>query len=256
MKLEWQSQNKLMVEDFLHSINLLKKKCDAKEKQNMELFEQVGELRKEFASLMDEKMQQDALCEKLKADLDQVEQGYLRLKAGTLRQNDRLAELMGIQEDSPLQSTISDQAIERAVRSLVQDNKLKFNDLLNTKEELARVEKTRVDELKEVFSKLDRVEAEYSEYRASQTLREDKIRAEYAQSQTQLMSELKTAESYAEKVSSDAQVRERQLKKVQLKREEDAKKIEELHSTVARVAHEKQEIVIENERAEAKILEH
>lgn len=163
---------------------------------------------------------------------------------------------MGIQEDSPLQSTISDQAIERAVRSLVQDNKLKFNDLLNTKEELARVEKTRVDELKEVFSKLDRVEAEYSEYRASQTLREDRIRAEYAQSQTQLMSELKAAESYAEKVSSDAQVRERQLKKVQLKREEDAKKIEELHSTVARVAHEKQEIVIENERAEAKILEH
>lgn len=163
---------------------------------------------------------------------------------------------MGIQEDSPLQSTISDQAIERAVRSLVQDNKLKFNDLLNTKEELARVEKTRVDELKEVFSKLDRVEAEYSEYRASQTLREDRIRAEYAQSQTQLMSELKAAESYAEKVSSDAQVRERQLKKVQLKREEDAKKIEELHSTVARVAHEKQETVIENERAEAKILEH
>lgn len=60
MKLECQSQNKLMVEDFLHSINLLKKKCDAKEKQNTELFEQVGELRKEFASLMDEKMQQDA----------------------------------------------------------------------------------------------------------------------------------------------------------------------------------------------------
>jgi len=53
---------------------------------------------------------------KLRIDLDSVEQGYLNLKAGSLRQNDKLANIMGVQDQLPL----SDLVLERAVKDLVQ----------------------------------------------------------------------------------------------------------------------------------------
>ena len=68
--------------------------------------------------------------------------------------------------------------------------------------------------------------------------------------------ELQSAEAYAEKVSSEAQVRERQIKKIQLKREEDVKRFDELNASLGKLSREKQEIIQEKERIEAKIGEH
>ena len=66
---------------------------------------------------------------------------------------------------------------------------------------------------------------------------------------------MQSAEAYAEKVSSEAQVRERQLKKFQFKREEDAKKLDDLNVSIARLAKEKLEIFAEKERLENKIVD-
>ena len=98
------------------AIRLLEKKCEAKEKYCSELVERNSKLVKEFTSLMDEKDTQDNLIAKLKLDLDSVEQGYLNLKAGSLRQNDRLAKIMEVSDQHPL----SDAHIERAVKDLMQ----------------------------------------------------------------------------------------------------------------------------------------
>ena len=48
----------------------------------------MDSLREELSTILAEKDRTEGLMEKLKVDLDTVEQGYLNLKAGTLRQND------------------------------------------------------------------------------------------------------------------------------------------------------------------------
>lgn len=97
------------------AIKLLEKKVSIKEKQCADLQERNDKLRKEFTELLDEKDAQDSVVAKLRIDLDSVEQGYLNLKAGSLRQNDKLANIIGVQDQLPL----SDLAIERAVKDLV-----------------------------------------------------------------------------------------------------------------------------------------
>jgi hypothetical protein len=103
----------------------------------------MDSLREELSTILAEKDRTEGLMEKLKVDLDTVEQGYLNLKAGTLRQNDRLAEIMGIAEAANSPHATTDITIERAVRSLVHDNRLKFEDCLSLKEELSFSEKQR-----------------------------------------------------------------------------------------------------------------
>jgi hypothetical protein len=45
----------------------------------------MDSLREELSAILAEKDRTEGLMEKLKVDLDTVEQGYLNLKAGTLR---------------------------------------------------------------------------------------------------------------------------------------------------------------------------
>ena len=61
----------------------------------------------------------------MKQDLEHVEQSYLNLKAGSLRKNDKLAEIMGLNEQS---SVVADYIIERSLRSLVVEHKQKFDE--------------------------------------------------------------------------------------------------------------------------------
>ena len=126
------------------AIKLLEKKVHIKEQQCADLHERNEKLRKEFTELLNEKDAQDSVVAKLRIDLDSVEQGYLNLKAGSLRQNDKLANIIGVQDQLPL----SDLVLERAVKDLVQLKKDQAQSLETLRTELANSEKERLDEAK------------------------------------------------------------------------------------------------------------
>lgn len=121
---------------------------------------------------------------------------------------------MGISEGPNSPHTTTDLTIERAVRSLVHDNRLKFDDCLALREELTLSEKQRQEAALTLTARIEQLENEYKQYRANTGAREDQIKADYKLKENEIMGELKAAEAYAEKVSSEAQVRERQLKKL------------------------------------------
>ena len=115
-------------------------------------------LRDEMSQIFAEKERAELLVAKLKVDLDTVEQGYLNLKAGTLRQNDRLAEIMNIAEATNSLHATTDITIERAVRSLVPDNRLKFEDCISLKEQLTYSEKQRQEIALQLNARIEQLE--------------------------------------------------------------------------------------------------
>ncbi len=119
-------------------------------------------LRDEMSQIFAEKERAELLVAKLKVDLDTVEQGYLNLKAGTLRQNDRLAEIMNIAEATNSPHATTDITIERAVRSLVHDNRLKFEDCISLKEQLTYSEKQRQETALQLNARIEQLESEYN----------------------------------------------------------------------------------------------
>lgn len=125
LKAELHLQNRVMREEMLQTIKMLEKKCDIKERSCISLEDRMEAFKKEFTQLLEDKDCTDSMYQKMKQDLEHVEQSYLNLKAGSLRQNDKLAEIMGLNEQS---SVVADYIIERSLRSLVVEHKQKFDE--------------------------------------------------------------------------------------------------------------------------------
>ena len=75
----------------------------------------------------------------------------------------------------------------------------------------------------------------------------------FAEKETELTRELQTSQTFAEKCSVELQTRERQLKKLQTKMEDDYKKYTDLNTELSNVQNEKSNEVCERLEAEAKI---
>ena len=115
----------------------------------------------------------------MRIDTEQLETGYLNLKAQTLRQNDRLADLMNLNSDPVVKKEVNDQIIERAVKSLLDDHKQRFEDLMALKEKFAISEKVRADDEIKVATRYAKLETEFEEYRTKMNRREDQIKSSF-----------------------------------------------------------------------------
>lgn len=114
----------------------------------------------------------------MKLDTEQLETAYLNLKAQTLRSNDRLADFMNINNDPVVHREINEQIIERAVKSLVEDHKQKFEELMSLKEKVTISEKVRAEEDTKSATKYAHLQTEFEEYKTITQRKQDKLRAE------------------------------------------------------------------------------
>lgn len=85
LKTELHLQNRVMRDEMLQTIKMLEKKCDIKERSCTSLEDRLEAFKKEFTQLLEDKDCTDSQYQNMKQDLEQVEQSYLNLKAGSLR---------------------------------------------------------------------------------------------------------------------------------------------------------------------------
>lgn len=97
---------------------------------------------------------------------------------------------------------------------MVDDHQLVKDDYYTLKEKYSKCERDREEERSLLNQKLNTLEDQYKTLQKNSLDKEESLQLEFVQKENDLVVETTKAQQYADKMSSEAATRERQLKKI------------------------------------------
>ena len=149
--------------------------------------------------------------------------------------------MLDIRTQTPCESNI-ELAIQTCVKDLVHFKE----DNFRLEETLAQFDRERSEEKRMLTKKLATVEEQLINFQKQALNRDEEAQLQFLEKESMLVKQLQSAEAAAEKAIIESQVRERQVKKLQLKSDEENKKFDDLEHILNKTSKEKNDLQFES----------
>ena len=139
-----------------------------------------------------------------------------RVKTSTTKQSELYSDILNVRS-----MQVGHNTIELALRNLADDCKRYSSEMVAYRDKYHALEKDRDEERKLLNQKVASLEEQYAALQKQAIDKEEEQQLEFVERENELISDVEKAQAYADKTEAELKTRERQLKKIQDKLEED-----------------------------------